>query len=81
MEETFLAAYIAYAGYDPTRASLATWLTRIAHNKAVNLVRSASYRMEQPLPDDETIATAAYDSQIEVRETVRWLYSKLTLGR
>ncbi len=79
VEETFLAAHIAYAGYDPTRASLATWLTRIAHNKAVNLVRSASYRMEQPLPDDETIATAAYDSQIEVRETVRWLYSKLTI--
>ena len=36
VEETFLAAYVAYPGYDTARSSLATWLTRIAHNKAVN---------------------------------------------
>ena len=41
--ETFLAAYANFGSYDETRASVATWLTRIAHNRAVNLMRSAEY--------------------------------------
>lgn len=76
VEETFLAAYVAYPGYDPARSSLATWLTRIAHNKAVNLVRSAPYRRETALlensPDHSNVA------QDEARYTVLWLYAQLT---
>lgn len=75
-EETFLAAFAAYPGYDPARSSLATWLTRIAHNKAVNLVRSAPYRRETALlendPDHDNTA------QDETRYTVLWLYAQLT---
>ena len=71
VEETFLAAYAAYPGYDPARSSLATWLTRIAHNKAVNLVRSAAYRRETALlendPDHDNTA------RDETRYTVLWL--------
>ena len=52
VEETFLAAYVAYPGYDPARSSLATWLTRIAHHQAGHLVRSARYRRETALPED-----------------------------
>ena len=75
VEETFLAAYAAYSGYNPARASLATWLTRIAHNKAVNLVRSAAYRRETALPD--ALPDSA-DPQDEARYTVLWLYARLT---
>ena len=75
VEETFLAAYAAYPGYDPARASLATWLTRIAHNKAVNLVRSAAYRRETALPENSTDSAGPQD---EARYTVLWLYTLLT---
>ena len=74
-EETFLAAYAAYSGYDPSRASLATWLTRIAHNKAVNVVRSAAYRKETALQEN---LPACADPQEEARYTVLWLYARLT---
>ena len=75
VEETFLAAYAAYPRYDPTRASLATWLTRIAHNKAVNLVRSAAYRRETALPENRPDRA---DPQDNARYTVLWLYAQLT---
>ena len=76
VEETFLAAYAAYPGYDPARSSLATWLTRIAHNKAVNLVRSAPYRRETAMPED--FADQSPAEQDEARYTVLWLYARLT---
>ena len=76
VEETFLAAYVAYPGYDPARSSLATWLTRIAHNKAVNLVRSAAYRRETAMPEDFT--DPSHTLQDEPRYTVLWLYARLT---
>lgn len=76
VEETFLAAYVAYPGYDPARSSLATWLTRIAHNKAVNLVRSAAYSRETAMP--EGFADRSPTVQDEPRYTVLWLYARLT---
>lgn len=76
VEGTFLAAYAAYPGYDPARSSLATWLTRIAHNKAVNLVRSAPYRRETAMPED--FADQSPAEQDEARYTVLWLYARLT---
>ncbi|MBR0093534.1 MAG: sigma-70 family RNA polymerase sigma factor, partial [Lachnospiraceae bacterium] len=42
-EETFIAAYQHFDAYDEKKSSPATWLVRIAHNKAVNLMRSAEY--------------------------------------
>lgn len=51
-EDTFLAAMAAYEQYDPARSSLATWLTRIAHNQAVNLLRSAAYARRGEMPED-----------------------------
>ncbi len=36
VEETFITAFSAYGMYDASKASFATWITRIAHNKAVN---------------------------------------------
>ena len=79
VSETFLAAYLAYAGYDPTRASLATWLTRIAHNKAVDFVKSAAYRKHEELNgSDEPSISEDIANKMETTETVLWIYSHLT---
>ena len=78
VEETFLSAYATYAAYDPTRSSIATWLTRIAHNKAVNLVRSAAYRREEPLPEDYDVSDPT--GQDETGYTLLWLFERLPQG-
>ena len=69
--ETFLAAYAAYRDYDPARASLATWLSRIAHNKAVNLVRSAACRRETELPK-------GYDAPASLAIRGSWVLTSLS---
>lgn len=77
--ETFFAAHAAYPGYDPARASLATWLTSIAHNKAVNLVKSAAYRKRAELTGtEEALLSEDPAAKVETGETLRWLYSHLT---
>ena len=80
VEETFLSAYLAYRSYDPKRASVATWLTRIAHNKAVNITRSAAFRRETQFPEDmeDSAAPGDFTAQTEDADTVLRLYAKLT---
>ena len=82
VSNTFMAAYAAYGSYDPSRASHATWLMRIAHNEAINLLRSAerSKRAEMPeyyeAPDNSGDTVRA----LEDREQILYLYSKLSAG-
>ena len=78
--ETFMSAMAAYDSYDPQKASLATWLTRIAHNKAVTLVRSAQYRKKAEMPEYFDAPDPSGDgmSAMDDRETVLCLYSKLS---
>ena len=79
--DTFLAAYENYGRYDPDKGSPGTWLTRIAHNRAVNLMRSAAYskRAELPeLPDTEDAADSM--SLTEDADTVLRLYARLEVG-
>ena len=80
VEDTFMAAYAAYDGYDPSRASPGIWLTRIAHNKTVNLVRSAAYRREAELPEGEDRAdpSRGFTARVEDSDTVLRLYARLT---
>jgi RNA polymerase sigma-70 factor (ECF subfamily) len=44
VQETMLRAWRAYATYDPERASIRTWLYRIATNRCLNALRSAGRR-------------------------------------
>ena len=76
--DTFLAAYESFGRYDKSRAAVATWLTRIAHNRAVNLMRSAAYRTRTALPEDRA-APAAEDAadRVDASVTVLWLYDRL----
>ena len=80
--DTFMNAFSAYGSYDPSRASVATWITRIAHNKAINLVRSASYRTRAEMPEyyDAPDTSESQLSASEDRDTVLYLYSKLSAG-
>ena len=78
--ETFLAAYTYYESFDPARASVTTWLTRIAHNKTVNLMRSAAYSKRTELPEGVELTDGAdgFSVSVEASETVLRLYSHLT---
>ncbi len=78
--ETFMAAYRNYDSYDPQKASISTWLTRIAHNNAVNLVRSAAYRTHADMPERD-IHGAEDPALLQLEEdndTVVKLYARLS---
>ena len=77
-EETFIAAYKNYGSFDPDKGSVATWLSRIAHNSAVNLVRSASYVREVELPETwDAKEEGDFTKQIGLNDEIIRLYGKL----
>ena len=77
--DTFITAYEKYDTYDSTKSSVSTWLSRIAHNKAVNLVRSASYRNRDELPEElPGEVSADFTKNVEDNEMLLNLYSNLT---
>ena len=80
VSSTFIAAFSAYDRYDPSRASVATWLMRIAHNEAINLVRSAAYSKRSEMPEYYEVpdSTDGPASGLEDRDMVLYLYSKLS---
>lgn len=79
VSDTFMAAYFAYDRYDPDISSPATWLTRIAHNKAVDFVRSAAYRKQEGVTEaEEILFSEDFAKEVETRETLLALYSQLT---
>ena len=53
VQETFLSAYRHYDSFDPAKGSVSTWLSRIAHNKAVDQMRSAACRLRVEWPETE----------------------------
>lgn len=77
--DAFLAAYEHYGRFDPAKASIGTWLTRIAHNRAVNLLRSPARvrRAEMPEGWDAPDATDAA-GQAEDADLLFRLYARLT---
>ena len=79
-EDTFLAAYANYDRYDPARASLSTWLMRIAHNQAVNLLHSAAYRRRAELPEEWEAPdpeSESFAGRLEAADTVLRLFAQL----
>ncbi|MGC1212856.1 MAG: sigma-70 family RNA polymerase sigma factor [Micromonospora sp.] len=69
VQETLLRAWRAFDRYDPDRASVRTWLHRIATNVCLTALRSRSRR---PLPSDFVAANPDPDAPMVVGE-VPWL--------
>ena len=78
-EEAFLAAYVHYDGYDENKASVATWLTRIAHNCAVNLLRSAAHAKHAEMPEEwEPTDDKDFTAQVDSSQVMMKVYEKLS---
>lgn len=78
-EETFLSAYRNFASFDAEKASLGTWLSRIAHNCAVNLVRSAAYSKKAEIPETWDVKDEGdFTKEIDYSDEIIRLYSKLS---
>ena len=78
--ETFLSAYRAYDRFDSEKATPQAWLVRIAHNHAVNLVRSAAYRKRtasETVPEEADPANG-FAGKVETEDLVSRLYARLT---
>ncbi len=55
VQNTFVAAYERRGDYDPKRASLRTWLQRIAYHEALNLLRHRKQQVPLPLETGDDI--------------------------
>ncbi|HEV2638717.1 MAG TPA: RNA polymerase subunit sigma-70 [Actinocrinis sp.] len=69
VQETMLRAWRAHADYDPTRASLRTWLYRIATNVCLTAL---DQRRRRPLPSG-LVGPSAFDAALDRRPEVLWL--------
>ena len=76
--ETFLTFLQRYQCRDPDNPGIAAYLTRVAHNRAVNLMTSFAYRKRTELPSelpDEKDFTGSLDAS----DLVLRLYAKLKI--
>lgn len=78
--ETFISAYYCYDRFDAQKSTPRIWLVRIAHNKAVNLVRSAAYRKRASSDSCPEVADLSgnFAGRIETEDLVLRLYARLT---
>ena len=81
--DTFVSAYQNFLAYDASKGSMGAWLMRIAHNRAVNLMRSSYRTRRAELPQDWQDSALRGDDdftrQIEDAETVLKLYARLEI--
>ncbi|MBP3815268.1 MAG: RNA polymerase sigma factor [Firmicutes bacterium] len=78
-EDTFLSAYRNFASFNAEKGSLGTWLSRIAHNCAVNLVRSAAYSKKAEIPDSWDVEEEGdFTKELDYSDEIIRLYAKLS---
>jgi RNA polymerase sigma-70 factor, ECF subfamily len=70
LQETFLRAWRAHGEFDARRASLRTWLYRIATNACLTALEGRSRR---PLPAGLAAPSADPEAALELRREVTWL--------
>src|SRR3954468_8513226 len=70
LQETLLRAWRAFATYDESRASLRTWLYRIATNACLTALHG---RARRPLPSGMVAALDDPDAPMTARTEVPWL--------
>ena len=75
LQNTFVAAYEHLKDYDPKRASLSTWLQRIAYHEALNHLRKRKQQVLMPLDmgDDVTDELPATTTAEQLDEAIEKL--------
>ncbi len=67
VSDIFIKAMTHYETFDPSRASVRTWLTNIARNALIDEYRKSGIRMHQSLDDEETNFTEpSYEDEYQV---------------
>ena len=84
-QDVIMSVWQNSGAYDPLRARFSTWITHIAHNRAIDELRRRRSRPARPRPDDrevepqaspetgidyETVRSALYDLPEEYRRVV-----------
>ena len=75
--DTFLAAWENFGSYDASRASVRTWLARIVHNRAVDLMRSAERGRTVCQEPADVPSAGDFTIGVDDSQTVMWLFSRL----
>ncbi len=81
VSETFITAFSHYDEYKPEKGSIITWLSSIAHNEAIDLMRSAAYKSRSPMPEKDIRGGTdpAITKMTETNETVEYILSRLSV--
>ena len=81
VSESFMAAFSHYAEYDPDKGSILAWISRIAHNKAINLMNSSYYKSRNPIPKEDIQGTGDHllSGMTATNETAELILSHLDL--
>ncbi len=82
VSETFTAAFSCYADYDSEKGNVLTWLSKIAHNKVINLRLSGNYRNRTSLSDEDIrkiLDSKEYTEMEAVNETAEHILLQLSI--
>ena len=66
VSDIFIKAMTHYEDYDPSRASVRTWLTNIARNTVIDEFRKSSKRNQLSLDDDENTIDVPYEEEYDI---------------
>ena len=80
VSDIFIKAMTHYDSFEPTRASVKTWLTNIARNALIDEYRKGSLRNHVSLDDEENVIEPSYEDEYEIfqQEDQREVYELLT---
>lgn len=66
VSDIFIKAYTHYDSFDPSRASMRTWLTNIARNSVIDTYRKNAIRNFVSLDDEENAVEPSYEDEYDI---------------
>ena len=66
VSDVFIKAYTHYDSFDPSRASVRTWLTNIARNTIIDEYRKKSGKDQVSLDDEDSNIDPMYEDEYEI---------------
>jgi RNA polymerase sigma-70 factor (ECF subfamily) len=67
LQETFIKIWSAFSQYDSSKGRLFTWMLNICRNKAIDKIRSGSYRVGLKTQDIEETNTATFAGSMQTQ--------------